>query len=123
MPPDKAANTSPPTGAPVAPTATPAAVVDDIGRDSEEPEVARQQIQEKMPDEETTQAIVVRSWQNSDYRFVVQLDNGEVWQQTDGYRVGLPKEGESVEISKRRLGGHRMKIDKKSRLIGVRRTK
>ncbi len=122
--PAAAVNTSPPTGTPAAPTVTPDAVVDDFGRESvNDAEAAQQKNQEKKTDAELIQATVVRSWLNKDYRFVVELDNGEVWQQTDGYRVNRPKAGGSVEISKRRLGGYRMKIDKKGKLIGVRQTK
>jgi len=122
--PAAAVSTSPPTtGTAVAPTVTSGAVIDDVGRESAEVEAAPQKNQEEKPDVELIRATVVRSWQNKDYRFVVQLDNGEVWQQTDGYRVNRPKAGESVEISKRRLGGYWIKIDKKGKLIGVRQTK
>lgn len=116
-------NTSSPTDTPVAPTVTSEAVVDDLGRESVEAKTVQQKNPEKKTDVDWIQATIVRSWHNRDDRFVVELDNGQVWQQTDGYRIGLPKEGGSVEISKRRFGGYRIKIEKKSRLIAVRQTK
>jgi hypothetical protein len=73
---------------------------------------------------ESLQATVVDAWPTIDGRFEVQLDNGQVWRETERTRIGrLPKEGTQVVISKAVLGGYRMKIGNNNRLAGVRRTK
>ena len=113
----------PPTDTPVAPTATSATEADDFGRDGMKAEPDRQENKEKKKDAEVIQATIVRSWRNHDERFSVELDNGQVWRETQGTRVGLPKEGRSVEISEGRFGGYRMKIENIRKIAWVRRTK
>ena len=106
-----------------APTDTPATVVDNFGRDGMNAKTDRQENKDQEQDVEPIQATIVRSWRNSDGRFSVELDNGQVWRETQGTRVGLPKEGRSVNISKGRFGGYRMKIEKINQIAWVRRTK
>lgn len=67
------------------------------------------------------QAKITRVWGTSDGRFAVELDNGQRWRETSGSRIGMPKAGRSVEISKSRFGGYRMKIERIKRLASVRR--
>ncbi len=67
-------------------------------------------------------AVIVRVWQNLDGRFSVELDNGQVWRETEGSRVGMPKAGSAVEVSTAALGSHQMKIDGIARKARVRRT-
>lgn len=67
-------------------------------------------------------ATIVRVWQNLDGRFSVELDNGQVWRETEGSRVGMPKAGSAVEISTAALGSYQMKIDGIARKARVRRT-
>ena len=56
--------------------------------------------------------------------FVVQLDNGQVWEETDGSRrQRLPKAGAPVVIYEGRFGGYRMKIGDDNRVAWVRRLK
>jgi hypothetical protein len=80
---------------------------------------------EKQEDElESIKATIVSAWPTIDGRFEVQLDNGQVWRETERTRTSrLPKEGTPVVISKGRLGGFRMKMGNNNRLAGVRRTK
>lgn len=78
---------------------------------------------EKEQEEEPIQATVVRSWQNHDGRFSVELDNGQVWRETQGTRVGQPEQGDSVEISTGPFGSYRMKIENIARIAWVRRTR
>lgn len=74
---------------------------------------------ESLPFEATIVGIRV----NQDGRFSVVLDNGQIWRETQGPRVGTPKEGQAVEVYKGRAGGYRMKIDGVPRVAWVRRTK
>lgn len=69
------------------------------------------------------QATIVRVWENFDGRFSVELDNGQVWRETQGTRVGMPAEGDSVEVSKGIFGSYRMKIESITPIARVRRTK
>jgi hypothetical protein len=129
--------TSPPAEVPVDP-------VDEFGRDSmesereeeEEPEV--EELEQALT---AMQAMIVRSWRNNDGRFSVELDNGQVWRETQGSRVGgqvdndpvfgaprasragLPKVGGSVEVNAAKTGGYRMKIEGIRQTAFVRRTK
>ena len=78
---------------------------------------------DKKPKEAAVMATIVRVWMNHDQRFSVELDNGQQWRETQGTRVGKPKEGASVAISSGSFGSYRMKIDGISRKAWVRRTK
>lgn len=69
------------------------------------------------------EATIVRSWKNYDERFSVELDNGQIWRETQGTRVGQPKVGKSVKITTGRWGGYRMKVENIKRIAWVRRTK
>ena len=67
-------------------------------------------------------ATIVDSAKSGINHFVVRLDNGQVWEETDGSRrLGLPKEGSTVVIYEGRFGGHRMKIGNDNRIAWVRR--
>lgn len=114
---------APPPVAPVASTVTPATVVDDFGRDSIMAKTAKKKDKEEKKDVEPIQATIVHSWKIIGGRFAVRLDNGQVWRETEGTKVGFPKEGRTVKISKGRLGGYRMKIEQITRVAWVRRTK
>ena len=116
------------TDTPVEPIVTSDTVADDIGLDGAKTNTAEQQEEDEEKEFESFQATIVRSWRIvdprlADGRFAVQLDNGQVWQATEMHRVGLPKEGISVEISKGRFGDYRMKFDGIKKLARVRRTK
>ena len=78
---------------------------------------------EKKPKEAAVMATIVRVWMNHDQRFSVELDNGQQWRETQGTKVGKPKEGAFVTISSGGFGSYRMKIDGISRKAWVRRTK
>ncbi len=67
-------------------------------------------------------AAIVRVWRNLDGRFSVELDNGQVWRETEGSRVGMPKVGSAVEVVTGAFGSYRMKIDGIPREARVRRT-
>lgn len=72
---------------------------------------------------DSIQAMIVRSWRNRDGRFSVELDNGQIWRETQGTRVGQPKVDKSVKITTGRWGGYRMKVENIKRIAWVRRTK
>lgn len=56
----------------------------------------------------------------SDGRFSVELDNGDVWRETEGSKVRTPKPGDSVEVRKGAGSGYRMKVDGIPRVAWVR---
>lgn len=69
-------------------------------------------------------ATIVRSDKSGDFHFLVELDNGQIWEETDGSRrIGLPKVGMPVRVYKGRFGGYRMKIGDDNRIAWVRRLK
>lgn len=70
----------------------------------------------------TGRGVIVRVWQHHDGRFSVELDNGQVWRETEGTRVGIPKTGSGVAITRGSLGSFRMKIDGIRQLAWVRPT-
>jgi hypothetical protein len=105
-------------------TTSPATEADDIGL--EEPMAAEAEQQEKeeqkKSEPESVHSTITQSQKSGLNHFVVMLDNGQVWEETDGSRrIGLPKVGQPVEISKGRFGGYRMKIGDDNRVAWVRR--
>ena len=69
-------------------------------------------------------ATIIKSSKSGLYHFIVELDNGQVWEETDGSRrPGLPKVGQTVRVTEGRLGGYRMKIGSANKLSWVRRLK
>lgn len=62
-------------------------------------------------DADTGSAVITGVRENLDGRFTVELDNGEVWRETEGSRVGMPAEGAGVTISRGVFGSYRMKIE------------
>ena len=78
-----------------------------------------------MPDENNDiRATIVRVERSGINHFVVQLDNGQVWEETDGSRrQRLPSEGSAVVIYEGRFGGYRMKIGDDNRIAWVRQLK
>ena len=73
--------------------------------------------------EQRVAARVVQVKEHHDRRFSVLLDNGQVWRETQGSRVGIPKVGADVEISTGSFGGYRMTIDGIGRQAWVARTR
>lgn len=55
--------------------------------------------------------------------FIVKLDNGQVWRETDGSHVRLSKKHSKVEIFRGRFGGYRMRIEGIRKIAWVRRIK
>lgn len=68
-------------------------------------------------------AKVVRHWENSVGRLVVQLDNDQVWTEVVSYNARIPKGGARVEIKPGRFGGYRMRINDNVTVIKVKRLK
>ena len=97
---------------------------DEFGLEPAKVEAEEQKKVEKKEEFESLQATVVRAWKNpTDGRFAVELDNGQTWRETSGSRSLMPKQGKTVEITKSRFGGYRMKIEGIKRLASVRRSK
>ena len=92
------ATTAPAAGAPPASPGTAAKAPEVDANEDTEPEA-------------TGSAVITSVRENLDGRFTVELDNGEVWRETEGSRVGMPKEGASIRISRGAFGSYRMKID------------
>lgn len=116
-PPPAAAPAATTEAAPVEPEPAPAV--------AEEPAM---QIEKEMDDAETDfgefTATIIKSNKSGLYHFVVELDNGQVWEETDGSRrPGLPKVGQTVRVTEGLLGGYRMKIGSANKLSWVRRLK
>ena len=72
---------------------------------------------------EVVNATITRVTEQLDGRWTVTLDNGQVWRESQGSKVGIPDEGASVELFKGRFGGYRMKIDGLYRTAWVQRTR
>ena len=70
----------------------------------------------------TGEAVIVRVWENYDGRFTVELDNGHVWRETQGTRVGIPDVGARVEVTRSLFGAYRMKIDGIPQIAWIRQT-
>lgn len=102
--------------------ASPGAAIEDVGP---EDQIARAEKKEQKEREQETgplHATIVRSVKSGDYHFVVVLDNGQVWEETDGSRrIALPRVGMSVVVTKGVFGSHRMKIGDDNRVARVRR--
>ncbi len=111
-----------PAEPPPTPAETATSSIDDFGRDSMPQEDEQEQAVEDEPVTNLS-ATIVRAWRNHDGRFSVELNNGQVWRETQGTRVGMPKEGRSVEIFEGRFGGYRMRIEDIRSIAWVRRTK
>ena len=111
----------------LAETAVPAAIVTGDEATSDTPAM---QIEEQAPvaeeEEEFVEftATIVVSRKSGLYHFVVELDNGQVWEETDGSRrPTLPKVGQKVRVYEGRFGGYRMKIGNDNRISWVRQLK
>lgn len=73
--------------------------------------------------EQVVVAKITSVTKHHDGRFSVTLDNGQVWRETSGSRVGLPAQGSRVELKRGRFGGYRMNIDGLYQTAWVKRTK
>jgi hypothetical protein len=103
-------------------SSSPQAVDDDFGL--EDQRAAEQREEERARElEESIEATIVKVTIHNDRRFSVQLDNGQIWRETEGTRVGVPKEGAVAVVTAGKLGGYRMKIDGIARQAWVRRVK
>ncbi len=116
--PTEAPDVAPTEARDVAPPASPE--IDDFGSEGI---VSRSTREEESSAVDHIEATIVRSWRNHDGRFSVELDNGQIWRETQGTRVGQPKVETSVKISTGRFGGYRMKFENIKRVAWVRRTK
>ena len=56
-------------------------------------------------------------------RLRVTLVDGQIWEQTDNEKRGLPKSGQTIKISKGALGVYYMSIEGKKRRVKVKRIK
>ena len=70
----------------------------------------------------TGNGIIVGVWENYDGRFTVELNNGVLWRETEGTRVGIPEVGDGVTVTRGVFGSYRMKIDGIARVAWVRPT-
>jgi len=106
--------------------ADPAPAADAAGNFGLEREIARREREASREASEDIriEASIVKAERSGINHFVVLLDNGQVWEETDGSRRGtLPKAGLPVSIYEGRLGGYRMKIGNDNRIAWVRRLK
>ncbi len=114
------------TSATATATTSPATEADDFGlEDSMAAEAEQQEKEEQKKSEpESIHSTITRSQKSGLNHFVVRLDNGQIWEETDGSRrMGLPKVGLPVEINRGRFGGYRMKIGNDNQIAWVRRIK
>ncbi len=113
------------TSATAASTTTPATEADEIGPEDKKAADAGQKEKEQKAESEaaSVHGTIVRSEKSGRNHFVVVLDNGQVWEETDGSRrMGLPKVGMPVKVYKGGFGGgYRMKIGNDNRIASVRR--
>lgn len=68
-------------------------------------------------------ATIVRVREHLDGRFSVELDNGQVWRETQKTRIRTPRVGRKVEVKAGRIGGHQMVVEGIPTAAWVRRTK
>ena len=98
-----------------------------LAKESEKAEAKARKQAEKEAREKPRNAVIkariTKVRRHSDGRFSVTLDNGQVWRETQGSRVGIPGEGAMVELKKGSFGGYRMNIDGLYRTAWVKRTK
>lgn len=73
--------------------------------------------------EQVVVAMITSVTKHHDGRFSVTLDNGQIWRETSGSRVGLPAQGSRVELKRGRFGGYRMNIDGLYQTAWVKRTR
>ena len=67
-------------------------------------------------------ATIVSVREHLDGRFSVELDNGQVWRETQKTRIRTPRAGKTVEVKEGRLGGHQMVVEGIPTAAWVRRT-
>jgi len=106
--------------------ASAAAEADEFGLEDQKAAEARQieKEQEAESGPVSVHATIVNSEKSGLNHFVVALDNGQVWEETDGSRrMGLPRIGTPVEVYKGKMGGYRMKFGGDNRVAWVRRLK
>lgn len=109
-------------------TAVPSAdsEVDDFGLEDQKAAEAKQKAKEEKAKSGPLfiHGTIISSEKSGLNHFVVSLDNGQVWEETDGSRrMGLPRIGTSVEVYEGKLGGYRMKFGTDNRVAWVRRLK
>ena len=122
----ESSNASPPADSKDAGSAeaSPDSAVDEFGLEDQIAQADKEEKKQKESEAGSVNAMIVRSSKSGDFHFVVELDNGQVWEETDGSRrIGLPRVGMPVEVYKRRFGGYRMKIGDDNRVAWVRRLK
>lgn len=79
---------------------------------------------EEPEDVQDLHAIITALRRTTFGKIVATLDNGQVWRETDGsYYRGAVSIGNAVVISKRRFGGHQMKIADQPGVVLVRRSR
>lgn len=66
---------------------------------------------------------VVRFVYTASKKFVVFMENGQIWKQKDGGRIRLPKGEFEVKIKKGMIGGYNMIVPTKKSIIKVKRLK
>ncbi len=104
--------------------ATPGTAVADFGLEEQIARAEKKEQKQKEKEKEVgpVHSTIMRSVKSGEYHFVVVLENGQVWEETDGSRrIGLPRVGMPVIITKGVFGSYRMKIGNDNRVARVRR--
>lgn len=97
-------------------------IEDQTARADKEQKKQEEKEKEKESEIVSVNSTIMRSVKSGEYHFVVVLENGQVWEETDGSRrIGLPRVGMTVEIKKGLFGSYRMKIGDDNRVARVRR--
>ncbi|MGI9206176.1 MAG: hypothetical protein ACR2Q3_19320 [Woeseiaceae bacterium] len=107
------------------PPVAPVSANSDFGLEDQKAKAAREAERERKNEEqsEVVYSTIVEVRRVSGGRFEAQLENGQVWRETEATRtVRRPKVGDSVRITSGRLGSYRMKFNNDNRLASVRRT-
>lgn len=107
------------------PPVAPVSANSDFGLEDQKAKAAREAERERKNEEqsEVVYSTIVEVRRVTGGRFEAQLENGQVWRETEATRtVRRPKVGDSVRITSGRLGSYRMKFNNDNRLASVRRT-
>jgi len=58
---------------------------------------------------------LISYWRNAQRDYVLELDNGQIWQALDGSTLSIPQDANEVTIKKSLFGGFKMTVRNQNR--------